>query len=246
VPAAPGLRRPPSRARATRRARRPQRPGREPEHTLYAYDLALSLGADYIEQDLQLTKDSVLVVLHDATLDRTATGPKRNCNTVNYYIETKNPEEAPGMEEALLALIDKYLLRDRAVERRQVLIQSFSAASLQKIHALDPRLPLIQLYGTPVDTSAFATIAGYAVGIGPNKGLVNPAVVAAAHTQCLDIHPYTVNETGEMQALIGLGVDGMFTNFPERLDAVLGDSALVGKVAARRAARAGERCRQRA
>jgi len=233
--------------------------GRAPEHTLYAYDLALSLGADYIEQDLQLTKDSVLVVLHDATLDRTATGPKRNCtgrvidktlaqlktcevgrwfnrayphyarpeyrglriptleevfarygNTVNYYIETKNPEAAPGMEEAFLALIDKYLLRDRAVERRQVLIQSFSVASLQKIHRLDPQLPLIQLYGTPVDTSVFATIAGYAVGIGPNKRLVDPAVVEAAHTQCLDIHPYTVNETSEMQALIRLGVDGMF------------------------------------
>ena len=50
-----------------------------PEHTFAAYDLALEQGADYIEQDLQLTADGVLVVLHDATLDRTARGPAESC-----------------------------------------------------------------------------------------------------------------------------------------------------------------------
>ena len=42
-----------------------------PEHTIAAYELALDMGADYVEQDLQLTKDGVLVCLHDATLERT-------------------------------------------------------------------------------------------------------------------------------------------------------------------------------
>ena len=42
-----------------------------PEHTLAAYQLALDMGADYVEQDLQLTRDGVLVCLHDTTLDRT-------------------------------------------------------------------------------------------------------------------------------------------------------------------------------
>lgn len=42
-----------------------------PEHTLPAYRLAIEMGADYVEQDLQLTKDGVLVCLHDATLERT-------------------------------------------------------------------------------------------------------------------------------------------------------------------------------
>jgi len=42
-----------------------------PEHTMVAYELALDMGADYVEQDLQLTKDGVLVCLHDATLERT-------------------------------------------------------------------------------------------------------------------------------------------------------------------------------
>jgi glycerophosphoryl diester phosphodiesterase len=42
-----------------------------PEHTLAAYRLALTQGADYVEQDLQITKDGVLVCLHDLTLERT-------------------------------------------------------------------------------------------------------------------------------------------------------------------------------
>lgn len=42
-----------------------------PEHTLAAYQLALKYGADYVEPDLQLTKDGVLVCLHDTSLERT-------------------------------------------------------------------------------------------------------------------------------------------------------------------------------
>lgn len=42
-----------------------------PEHTLAAYKLALEMKADFVEQDLQITKDGVLVCLHDTTLDRT-------------------------------------------------------------------------------------------------------------------------------------------------------------------------------
>ncbi len=42
-----------------------------PEHTAAAYRLALEQGADYLEQDLQITKDGVLVCLHDLTLERT-------------------------------------------------------------------------------------------------------------------------------------------------------------------------------
>lgn len=50
-----------------------------PEHTTAAYDRAVQLGADYIELDVQRTKDGVLVVIHDATLDRTARGVSADC-----------------------------------------------------------------------------------------------------------------------------------------------------------------------
>jgi glycerophosphoryl diester phosphodiesterase len=270
--------------------------GYAPEHTIPSYDLALQMGADYIEQDLQMTKDGVLVAMHDETLDRTARGPKRNCTgpviektlgqiktcdvgswfnetypqyarpeyvglkiptleeifqrygkSVNYYIETKNPEAAPGMEEELLRLMDKYGLTQPAVERWQVLIQSFSPASLKKIHAYNPSLPLIQLYSAD-ETGAIIqanldAARTYAVGIGPSKTDVDGQLVAAAHAWCLDVHPYTVNEKAEMKALISLGVDGMFTNFPDRLDQVLGKNAASETTGAQRAAEASAACR---
>ena len=50
--------------------------GYAPEHTIPAYDLALEQGADYIEIDLQMTSDGVLVAMHDDTLDRTADAPE--------------------------------------------------------------------------------------------------------------------------------------------------------------------------
>jgi len=270
--------------------------GYAPEHTIPSYDLALKMGADYIEQDLQMTKDGVLVALHDETLDRTARGPKNNCTGlviektlaqiktcdvgswfnetypqyakpeyvglkiptleeifqrygtgVNYYIETKNPESAPGMEEELLRLMGRYGLTQAAANHWQVLIQSFSPASLQKIHAINPSLPLVQLYDS---TETSATIVAsldatrtYAVGIGPSKTDVDSLLVAAAHERCLDIHPYTVNEKQEMKDLISLGVDGMFTNFPDRLDQVLGKSAAPGTTGAGMAADASLVCR---
>jgi glycerophosphoryl diester phosphodiesterase len=250
--------------------------GAAPEHTLAAYDLALAAGADYIEQDLQLTRDGVLVALHDPTLDRTARGPAEHCTgrviektlaqlrtcdvgswfnaafpaaarpeyaglriptldevfarygrRARYYVETKNPEEAPRMEETLLALLDRHGLRARARPRRQVLVQSFSRASLVRLHALDPALPLVQLFAHPAATSgsiraALDDVRSYAVAIGPSRLATDAALVAAAHARCLDVHPYTVNETAEMTALVARGVDGMFTNFPARLRAVVG------------------------
>ena len=263
--------------------------GYAPEHTIPAYDLALEQGADYIEIDLQMTADGVLVAMHDDTLDRTARGPAENCTglviektleqiktcdvgswfnetypeyasdeyvglqiptleeifqrygtSVNYYIETKNPEAAPGMEEELLRLMDKYNLTEPAEEKWQVLIQSFSPDSLQKIHALNPELPLIQLYSsTETSESIQANLAEaseYAVGIGPSKTDVDAELVEAAHALCLDVHPYTVNEKKEMKRLIRLGVDGMFTNFPDRLEKVLGKEAAEGKTGATLAA----------
>ena len=242
--------------------------GYAPEHTFAAYDLALEQGADYIEIDLQMTADGVLVAMHDDTLDRTATAPagvpeeyctgpviektleqikqcdvgswfgpeyageqiptleeifQRYGTSVNYYIETKNPEAVPCgcMEEELLRLMDEYGLTKPAEKRWQVLIQSFSADSLQEIHGYNESLPLIQLYSSDETSGSIQAdldeVSTYAVGIGPSQSDVDAELVAEAHERCLDVHPYTVNETDQMKALIALGVDGMFTNFPDRL-----------------------------
>jgi len=266
-----------------------------PEHTIPAYDLAIDLGADYIEQDLQLTSDGVLVVLHDGALDRTARGPAENCTglvsektlaqvkscdvgswfneanpdlaraefvglriptleevlrryrrRIDYYIETKTPESADRMEERLLDLLRRYKLTKPAARRWQVLIQSFSAASLQRIHDIDPSLPLIRLVlglgGSPALEDGLDAVAGYAVGVGPASAAITAEQISAAHARCLAVHPYTVNDASEMTDLVAAGADGMFTNVPDVLDGVLGAKRARPKRAARRAARAHAVC----
>ena len=149
------------------------------------------------------------------------------------------------MEERLLALIDRFHLR-RSARRWQLLIQSFSPASLRKIHALDPSLPLIQLvlgFGpSPALEQGLDAIAPYAVGIGPDSLFVTPALMAAAKARCLEVHPYTVNEPDEMATLVAAGVTGMFTNVPDQLDDVLGARAYRAKKAIRRARKAHAQC----
>lgn len=239
--------------------------GHAPEHTLRSYELGLEMGADYIEQDLQMTADGVLVVLHDDTLDRTA-GPAGGSGRVKdltideiagcdvgrwfnhrhpdrahsdnvgariptlrevferfgrgarYYIETKTPSEAPGMEEALIAELERAGLLPDSASDWSVLIQSFSPESLRHVSDLAPNLPLIQLIEGPgpITDETLARVAGYAVGIGPDRKLVDGSLVRRAHALGLVVHPWTVNEANEMNRLLDVGVDGVFTDFPDR------------------------------
>lgn len=254
--------------------------GLAPEHTIASYDLALELGADYIEQDLRMTSDGVLVVLHDEELDRTTRGPAENCTgpvsektlaqvktcdvgsffnerypeyardeyagfriptleevfqrygtETNYYVETRGSEapagnpgidDGSGMEEELLRLMDRSGLRDPAAGSWRVLVQSFVPASLSEIHAQDPSLPLVQLYSDEETSETMQAdleaVQTYAIGVGPSVDDVDAGLVQSAHARCLTIHPYTLEEKPDMQRLVDLGVDGMFANFPDRLE----------------------------
>lgn len=268
--------------------------GYAPEHTFASYDLALEQGADFIEQDLQMTSDGVLVVLHDDTLDRTTGGrcrgrvidhtlhQVRTCDAgswfnaaypararddyegaviptldevfaryagrASFYIETKNPEEAPGMEEALLTLLDRHALRDAAADEWRVLIQSFSERSLRMIHALDASLPLIQLVHARFETprtieGRLHRIAEYAVGIGPSWRDVDAGLIRAARRACLEVHPYTVNDPELMATMADLGVTGMFTDVPDVLLAQRPADEPRGRAALRATADRNRRCR---
>lgn len=259
--------------------------GSAPEATRPAFEKAVAAGADYLEMDIQMSRDGHLVAIHDTNLDRTtdgggpvgahtlaelkaldagswfnrahpgqadpayvgvrlltldeiieAFGPERR-----YYIETKSPELYPGVEEKLIETLTAHGL----IQRKNVVLQSFSADSLKKLHALDQDVPLIQLlwYGrtadgemveesgtTPPLSSAgladFRGIARYASGVGPNVGdggqrVVDASFVRRAHRAGLLVHVYTVDDTETMNELIDAGVDGIFTNFPARLDRVL-------------------------
>jgi glycerophosphoryl diester phosphodiesterase len=220
------------------------------------------MGADYLEQDLQMTADGRLVVLHDASLERTGRGPGchgevadltlaavRRCDVGRWYggrwadadvriptlaevldryrgrarfhIETKRPDQAPGMEEALVEMLGRAGLLPADPGDPTVLIQSFSPESLRRVAALAPALPRVQLLTRDaLDAGAdavMARVAGYAHGVGPAASLVDAAFMEAARRHGLLVHPWTVNEPEEMRRLLDLGVHGIFTDVPDVL-----------------------------
>jgi glycerophosphoryl diester phosphodiesterase len=237
--------------------------GYAPEHTLTSYKMGEQMHGDYIEVDLQMTKDGELIAMHDETLDRTTNGTgqvkdytleeikkldagswfnekypeKANPDytglkvptleevfqtfgkNANYYIETKSPEVYPGMEEKLADLADEY-----GIDKDTLLVQSFSAESLLKMHEIDPSIKLVQLmwYTEPASLSdaELQAIKQYAIGIGPNSSMIDKEYVQKTVNNGLEIHPYTVNEKEEMKRLIEWGVTGMFTNYPDLLQEV--------------------------
>lgn len=146
-----------------------------PEHTLSSYAKAIELGADYIEIDLQLTKDGHLVALHDITVDATTNGngkvseltldELKKLDAGSWFNEKYEGEKIPTLTEIFDEFEDrtKYYIETRLVEGLpvmeeqlielltekkllgQAVIQSFSAESLKEVHRINQDLPLIQL-----------------------------------------------------------------------------------------------------
>ncbi|SDX02910.1 glycerophosphoryl diester phosphodiesterase [Marininema mesophilum] len=149
-------------------------------------------------------------------------------NKTKYYIETKSPEVYPGMEEKLLKTLKAHgLLTPEALKKKQVIIQSFSAASLKKIHKINPQIPLIQLLWYEekglgkITEKEMDEIDNYAYGVGPNIEKINRDYVQKVRKHGLDIHPYTINDKKQMKQAIEWGVTGMFTNYADRLTKIL-------------------------
>ncbi|PEK49747.1 glycerophosphodiester phosphodiesterase [Bacillus toyonensis] len=234
-----------------------------PEHTIAAYKLGQQLKGDYIEIDLQMTKDGHLLAMHDETVNRTTNGKglvkehtleeMKQLNVgsffnekypnfakkefenakvptlkeiiemfghnANYYIETKSPDEYPGMEEKLLEIIKYYQISDK------VIIQSFSEESLQKIHSLHANIPLVQLLSykkaVQLNELEIEKYKTYCIGLGMNYKYIDSAYVKKIKKHGLEVHPFTVDNEKDMKKLLSWGVDGMFTNYPDRLHSIL-------------------------
>jgi glycerophosphoryl diester phosphodiesterase len=164
----------------------------------------------------------------------------RNAN-VRFNIETKLSPLAPDETVAPEAMVQALLkvIRDAGMAER-VTIQSFDWRTLQVVQKLEPRIPTAYLSfqnasnDTITDgrwTAGFkisehgslpkmVKAAGGAVW-SPNGGAVTEALVREAHALGLKVLPWTVNNPAEMDKLIGWGVDGIITDYPDRLREVM-------------------------
>jgi glycerophosphoryl diester phosphodiesterase len=117
----------------------------------------------------------------------------------------------PGIEEELVAFIRAEGVQDR------VQVSSFDHKALRRLHGLDPNLQLGMLYGENLlDPVGMAKAVG-ASALHPVWEWVTPDMVEAAHVAGLQVNTWTVNLPEAVTMMRACGVDGIMSDFPERL-----------------------------
>ena len=222
--------------------------GTAPENTIRAFEQAAQDGADMIELDVWATADDVLIVFHDDTTDRWNGVPDAVANTTWERLQQVRLQgepiptleevcawarrkqmplnveiKAPGFEAAVVALLERYGLANL------VIVSSFYLPVLQTVRLLAPNIPRGVLTGSdefPTDDAEawllsllaeHAATAWHPGGDVPALDQLVPAVQDAGYA----VNVWTINEPGHLEYFIALGVDGIITNYPARLSAIL-------------------------
>ncbi|MCZ2260812.1 glycerophosphodiester phosphodiesterase family protein [Sporosarcina sp. G11-34] len=158
-------------------------PSLTPENTMVSFELAYDLGADLIEIDLQQTKDNQLVVIHDATVNRTTNGTGkvsdftldeiRQLDAGIKFSEEFAGEKIPTLTEFLQAFKDRDVIlliemKANGIEQQvideidaldmvnQVVLQNFSLESMILTNELKPEIPTGYLYSAATPTTEAA------------------------------------------------------------------------------------------
>ena len=223
--------------------------GAWPENTMPAFEGAVALGYRYLETDVHVTADGVLVAFHDDALDRVTDRTGRICDLPcsevrQARVDGREPIPLlddllaawpdvrvnidPKADSAVAALAD-VLVRTRSIDR--VCLGAFSDRRLARLRArLGPRL--CTSLG-PVGVARLrGAVAGLPVGhlrapcaqVPVRAGrvtLVDERFVAVAHSLGVQVHVWTVDDPTEMHRLLDLGVDGIMTDQPAVLRDVL-------------------------
>ncbi len=135
-----------------------------------------------------------------------------------FYLEIKSGP-AWGVEHAVVAA-----LRDQNASAR-VVILSFDPATLDSVHRLDSTMMTGFLCEHPSNDLVERTVRAGARQLVARGDLITPAVVEKAHHAGLQVVAWTINEADQMRRLIATGVDGIITDYPDRLLSVLSDQS---------------------
>jgi glycerophosphoryl diester phosphodiesterase len=219
-----------------------------PENTMPAFEHAIALGYRYIETDVHVTADGVLLAFHDDVLDRVTDG-KGVIEDLPWSVvrtaKVDGREPIPLFEDLLGAWPDVRVnidpKHDGAVEPLvaalkkcdavdRVCVGAFSDERLERVRA---SLPGVCTSLGPIGTLQLGLAAqGDHVGELPapcvqvpthylDTEIVTPAFVEAAHRREMQVHVWTIDEADEMVRLLDLGVDGVMTDRPKVLRQVL-------------------------
>jgi len=227
--------------------------GVRPENTFSAFERAIEDEADMIETDLHLSRDGVVVIHHDAELERVGLGGEIRDRTMdelgrldmslggdvaetmprldemlerfgqriafNLELKVDGKDEAyEGMEEIVFRAVEDRGLTDR------ILFSSFYDPVLARLRERSASARIALLFSPRANFKVLERAARLAAeAINPDIRLVTPSLVAEAHAAGLRVYPYTANDSAEMARLLDCGVDGVITNHPAQLRALLRD-----------------------
>ena len=211
------------------------------ENTLESIQKALSFGVDAIEIDVHRCKTGELVVIHDFTLDRTTNGSgevaKKSLTEIK-ALKVKDEFEMPLFTEVLdfiegkctinielkglntatatAKTIKKYIAEKNWIYK-DFIVSSFQKNELFQMRKLDEKVALGILSKASVTEAIELGKLLKASAIHPSLGIITRDNVKASHKAGFNVNVWTVNEPEDIQRMREFGVDGIISDFPDRL-----------------------------
>jgi glycerophosphoryl diester phosphodiesterase len=208
----------------------------EPENTLRSIRRALDLGVQGVEIDIHLSRDGRLIVIHDATVDRTTNG-KGRVAALSWEelrrLDAGRGERLPSLEEVVAlvrgrAQLFVELKDPAAVEPlaafftaqklfTEAYVISFWHPSLKKLRRLEPQIRTGVLFvGCPVDPPALAAAAA-AEALVLNYQYVTQELVQAARQAGLSVAVWNIDTVADLLPVLDLDLDYIGSNAPDIL-----------------------------
>ena len=210
--------------------------GHAPENTLAAIQKGIALGVDFVEVDVRRTADGVLVILHDETVNRTTNGKGRVDRLSLREIKrlsAGNGESIPTLEEVLTVvegqagLMVELKITEVAQQvvdavrgsgfKKPLIYASFLHDELTHVRTSDPAASLMVHFGRLPRAPVSHAIAHEPSHVGLRHDTATRRRVDAFHQAGLFVFVYTADSPGDIQHALSLGVDGIISNFPERI-----------------------------
>lgn len=213
----------------------------EPENTLAAFAKAIELRSDAIEFDVHLSADGEVIVIHDETVDRVTNGRgfvkdlslselkklridgKHEIPTLSETFDFVNQRclinvelKAFEMAEPVLNLIEYYVTQ-KNWKYSQFLVSSFDWAALQKVRELHQEIPLGVLTETDLELAIGFAEFVKAETIHPYFHLLSDENTQHMQQKGFKVFAWTVNELEDIQKIKSFKVNGIISDFPDRL-----------------------------